>query len=135
MSPGEPALAYACAAEVPSLFLQDLAQSVEALFPQRPLLTSPILYCLEAVGIQLALAHASCLFRHDETAVLQNLQVLTHRREGDAQRAGKSGHRLRPHDQCLDDGAARFVSQRVKHQVNGDIRMRNVLEQWRLQSA
>src|SRR5580658_6094296 len=77
------------------LFGENVAQAVEAALPERAALGDPLLRQFQPPGLDATGAHPPDLFRSDDAALFEHLEVLNDRGQGDVKRLCQFAHRTR----------------------------------------
>ena len=84
-----------------------------------PLAADPVFGGCQPSRVQTTGAHPPGLFRTDQPALFQHLQMLQHRRQRHRQRPGEIADRGRAAAQPLHDRAPARIGQCVEHAVEG----------------
>src|ERR1700729_2664220 len=122
---GEQIALAVCSWLAPFLWLlgvlgQVLAEPVQALLPALASLRDPILSSAKRLRLHVAGAHASDLFRADQAACLQYVQMLDDGRQRHGKRLRELADRGRAECQTIDHRAARRIRERVEREVERD---------------
>ena len=88
------------------MFGEVVAQSIEATLPARTPIDDPLLGHLQRSRFHTAGANPPHLFRLDEAARFEDVEMLNHGREGDGKRTGEIADRRRPTTEPLDHHSA-----------------------------
>src|SRR4051812_26892809 len=102
---------------LPSLFLDNLVQLVEAFGPEPPMPLDPCRLCIEPAQTEFAGPHAPDLLRGDEPRLLQDADMLLHARERHAELFSKVRYRRVFTRELLEDPASGGVRERGERGV------------------
>jgi hypothetical protein len=109
-------------------FGEEIAEAVEALFPESTTIFDPLLGDGKAFGFDAASADAADFFGVDEAAFFEDLQVLDDGGESDLERPGQMRDGDGAFAEFFDDGAAGGIAERMKNAVDrGLLRMHDGL--------
>ena len=97
---------------------EQVAQPIEPALPLRAVVADPLLQASNPAGFDAAGAHPAQLLRVRQPALLQDLQVLRHRGQGDAQRRGQGRNRQRARAEPVEHCPPRGVAEGVKQPVD-----------------
>jgi hypothetical protein len=92
-------------------FLEQVSQAVEPAFPRRAALDDPAFDHAEWLWLYSAGAHPAVLLGADQSAVLQDVEMLQDRGKGHRERCGQLRHGGRPDQKSVDDGSSCRVGQ------------------------
>ena len=99
-------------------FGEEMAEAVEAFFPEGAAGFDPFLSDGEAFGLDAAGADAADFFGVDEAAFFEDLQVLDDGGEGDVERFGQMRNGDGAFAQLFNDGAAGGIAEGVKNAID-----------------
>src|SRR5215203_4199744 len=90
---------------------------IKSTLPQRLAVGDPLRGDVEPGGLDTTGSHAADFLRSDDTAALEHLEVLNHRRKGDAEGLGQVADRRRPAAEVLDEPPPCRVAERMEDLV------------------
>jgi hypothetical protein len=103
-------------------FLKEFAEAVEAALPNRPVIRDPTFQDVESRRFDAAGAYTPYFFGARQSALLQQLEMLRDRGEGDAQWFGQCRDGKRTERQPIEQRTARWIAQSQEQAI--DIHLR-----------
>src|SRR5450755_1577352 len=115
---------------LPSQFLDNLVQLVEACVPELAVPLDPCRLFLQSAQAELAGPHAPDLLRGDEPRLLQDAYMLLHAREGHVELLGKGCDRSVCTPELLQNAASGGVRERAERGIEAGLAMLNHVAQY-----